>query len=811
MSRGRVERALARAAFALLLLCPRPGSAQAPVDDPLSRRITLRLERTDLASALTRLRTFYGLPLAFSLEALPAGRTVSIDANNQTLRTVLATILEGTGLRVVSTRGGAIVIAPGDPSDRPEDQAGPLPELATGVTQLDQIVVMGTPVSGAPEREQANAVSVIRGDDLRSYHFSRTADLFRTALPGVILWDRGPGGPPAEIAAVRGASSFTARGLKTYLDGVEIASPSLISLVDPRSIERIEVIRGPQGAALYGSDAIDGVIQIVTRKGRLGETAKLRVAASAAAGPFDRDALPSTMLRQDYSAMVSRSGPVASFALDGSLSRLGSGQSIPNTKSWSVHGGGQVALGSVLISGTIRAGQFNFVEEPVFGVPADPEVATRRPAGVDLTTVGVTATHQLSERWAQTLVAGFDRTSGAITSAGYSPGMIRSHDQAWVGALTTSVRQPLAATYETASKASLRYGSTIRTDLGEHDSGTFTFGLEHTRTGQERGAWESGRSAIATFYDDDVGNTGSFVQAKFLVGPLVLNAGTRAEWSGAFGANYGTAWAPSVGASWARPLSADAVLRLRAGWGRGIRPPEPGMSRGMATPRIRQEANPNLAPETQAGVEIGSEVFFGTGTFVRATWFDQHATDLIQSVAVTPPPGAPTTYQFQNVGAIRNRGFELEIGARWRRFEASGLFYRTRSTVERVAPGYSGYLRVGDEPPELPNSAGAFRLSYALPTVQVAIGASYLGSWKGYDWAGLVEDAQAGSTRPTVGNYVIRYPSVIKPYLTVSVDVTPGFTAFTSVDNLFNQVRFERHNGNPPPGRSLLVGLEVRP
>jgi outer membrane receptor protein involved in Fe transport len=231
----------------------------------------------------------------------------------------------------------------------------------------------------------------------------------------------------------------------------------------------------------------------------------------------------------------------------------------------------------------------------------------------------------------------------------------------------------------------------------------------------------------------------------------------------------------------------------------------------MAMARIRQEANPSLAPETQAGVELGSELFFGTGTFVRMTWFNQRASDLIQSVAVAPPPGAPTTYQFQNVGAIRNKGIELEAGFRWRRLEASGLLYRTESRVEKLAAGYSGYLRVGDEPPELPNAAGALRLAYALPTVQVAIGASYLGPWKGYDWAGLVSDAAAGSTLPSAGNYVIRYPSVIKPYLTLSVDVSRQLTAFSTVDNLFNQVRFERHNGSPPPGRSLLVGLELRP
>ena len=319
-------------AFLGLVASRQPVSAQDRPGGYLDRRISVRFDRVDLGTALTRLRTVYGIPLAFSPEIIPFGRPVTLALSDETVGGVLARMLEGTGLRVIPLSGGTVVVAPGLAGSPPPERS-PIPDIASGIRELDQIVVMGTPGQGAPEREQTNAVSIVHGAALRNYHFSRTAELFRTALPGVVLWDQGAAGPPAEIAAVRGASSFTARGLKTYIDGIEVASPSLVTLLDPRSIERIEVIRGPQGAALYGSDAINGVIQVVTRKGSMGDSRKIQAVASAAAGPFDRQAV-STMLRQDYAGAMTWGGTQASMAATGNLGRVGTGTTIPNTRSW---------------------------------------------------------------------------------------------------------------------------------------------------------------------------------------------------------------------------------------------------------------------------------------------------------------------------------------------------------------------------------------------------------------------------------------------------------------------------------------------
>ncbi len=71
--------------------------------------------------------------------------------------------------------------------------------------------------------------------------------------------------------------------------------------------------------------------------------------------------------------------------------------------------------------------------------------------------------------------------------------------------------------------------------------------------------------------------------------------------------------------------------------------------------------------------------------------------------------------------------------------------------------------------------------------------------------------ANLAPAKPSRRDYLIQYPGIIKPYLSLSFDVNRQLTTYLNIDNLTNSNRFERHNGNPPAGRSVLVGLEIKP
>ena len=132
--------------------------------------------------------------------------------------------------------------------------------------ELDQVVVTGTIVP-TPLKAVPTPVSVISGEDIALQRPQTVQELFRQAVPTAVSWNL-PANPNQTTFSVRGASTLNLGDgqMKVFVDGIEAASITRAS-VDPNSIERIEVVRGPQASAIYGSDAIGGVIQIFTKRG----------------------------------------------------------------------------------------------------------------------------------------------------------------------------------------------------------------------------------------------------------------------------------------------------------------------------------------------------------------------------------------------------------------------------------------------------------------------------------------------------------------------------------------------------------------
>lgn len=112
-----------------------------------------------------------------------------------------------------------------------------------------------------------SAVTVITRAEIERANPTSMAELLRGA-PGLALSETGgPGG--TTVVRLRGANSGQTL---VMIDGVRVNDPSGasgefdFSTISPSLIERVEILRGPQ-SALYGSEAIGGVINIITKRG----------------------------------------------------------------------------------------------------------------------------------------------------------------------------------------------------------------------------------------------------------------------------------------------------------------------------------------------------------------------------------------------------------------------------------------------------------------------------------------------------------------------------------------------------------------
>ena len=131
--------------------------------------------------------------------------------------------------------------------------------------ELDPIVVTAT----RTETELSligSAVEIISGEELRSRGASTLLEAL-ASVPGVVITRNGPAAGTGSVL-LRGAKG---EHLLVLVDGVEVNDPLGPvgsfdwNVISADAIERIEVVKGPQ-STLYGSDAIAGVIHIITRR-----------------------------------------------------------------------------------------------------------------------------------------------------------------------------------------------------------------------------------------------------------------------------------------------------------------------------------------------------------------------------------------------------------------------------------------------------------------------------------------------------------------------------------------------------------------
>jgi vitamin B12 transporter len=610
---------------------------------------------------------------------------------------------------------------------------------------LPEIVVTATRYPVAPD-SVASTVTVLRGEDLRAQGIHFVSDALRQ-VPGAQLVQGGPFGAATSLFVRGGESDY----VKVLVDGVPLNQPGgfydFASLTTD-NVERIEILRGP-GSVLYGSDAIAGVVQIVTRQGEDG----IQVGAAGEGGSFG-------------SARWEASGLGGSEALgwSASLSRLtsdGTYEFNNDYRNTAASARLQARAGertTVSLSGRYYDAKYHFPTD-FTGVPVDRNQFTTDETAAFALDLG----HRFSQLMeGQLLLGRSDIVTGFENPADPPPGPdFASSDQ--------------TSTDRTSADARLQLF------------------LPKGIRGLAGAAFEAQRQSVTGAFSEGRDNWGFYAQATALPDPrLQLTLGGRLDEN----EKFGTFWTYRAAAL----AFASPATRLRGSVGTGFK--EPGFFENFDSPF--SVGNPDLRPERTLSIEGGVEQDLAGGALgVAVTLFAQRFRDLIQFTFVPPDPGGPNYF---NVAAANSRGIEGTLHLR-PSGPLSGSISYTRLWTEVTDAGFdagdAATFVEGERLLRRPDDAVALRVASALGRVRLGTVLSWVGSRDDVRFGQFPEPNQrvelpAYTTLDLSGTFSVLQRRRGNPAL----DVT------ARVENVFDE-QYEQAVGFPARGRGVFVGLST--
>jgi len=507
-------------------------------------------------------------------------------------------------------------------------------ESAGADDNTENVVVTATRTA-EPVEKTGESVSVITAEHLADQQIVFVGDALQET-PGLVLVRNGGLGQNATVS-LRGAEAGQTLVL---IDGVRINDPStvdneaLLGDLLVNSIDRIEILRGPQ-STLYGSDAIGGVINVLTRRG--GDD-PLTLRASAEGGSFDT-----------YHINLGASGTVSDVEYGAAGNFL--------------HTNGISAADS-------RNGNSETDGYTNAGATENVRVHLNKAISVDLHSYYTNARDDFDDNFgfAPPFRVADSAAYGRNTLlAGYGALNIDLFDGAFNNRFAFSGSDSHRSFYDSAfdvvHKNSSDNGTTERLEyqgtLQPFSADELTFGAEYQQidfTGKTYSSFapqeiDTGSSHVASLYAQNMLN---------LFDRLTLTAGVRHDDDREFGGHN------SVKVAAALPLN-DWGTVLHANYGDGFKAP-------TLFEQFSEFSNPLhvLAPEVAHGWEAGAtQRFLDGGLIAQATYFWRNTNDQIDffvpDCSSKPPPDVCKTRPFgyyDNIARTHAEGVEVEATAR---------------------------------------------------------------------------------------------------------------------------------------------------
>ena len=502
-------------------------------------------------------------------------------------------------------------------------------ESGIPVLPQQEVVVTGNPTEKRLE-ELTVPVTVINAQQIEQEKALSLSDLLRD-VPGVFVRQKGATGASTSVI-LRGALSTQTLVL---IDGIEVNDPNLggafdFSDFDTAGIERIEVVRGSY-SALYGSSAVGGVVNIITKKGA-GEP---RLSVEALGGSFDTGRLlvgASGGTEKNYwSVCASR------FQTDNAMAHNSHWRETFTAKSGTIFGDG-LALDILAYANHSQS------EDPYdYGspLPLDDNITRER----DQYVLGAKLSHRVSDVLSYSVKTSFFDTDSYFENRGDTAG---APDEL-TSTCETSV-STIQGQIETDMAKLLRAG-----DLGWE----FVAGAQAKRITSLNFAVSQNffppPPTITTLFEDETEDKALFFQNEFVFRKrFTLCAGLRMDKYGSLTTEY----LPRFGVKYYF-LKETA---LKANYGEGFRAPSPIE---FFDPWV---GNLNLTPEKSHSYDAGVEQSFFTGKMkLEATYFQIRVNDLIA--------WDPSTFILENYKKTRTEGAEFTFSSKITKRVSIGLSY----------------------------------------------------------------------------------------------------------------------------------------
>jgi vitamin B12 transporter len=590
----------------------------------------------------------------------------------------------------------------------------------------EALVVTATRSETAPAIG-GSSTTAITSDDMRRRGTPLVADVLRSTPGATIAPSGGLGGVTSLF--VRGGESDYA---KVLLDGIPLNEPGgafNFSNVTTSGLERIEVVRGAM-SALFGSDAMAGVVQLFSTRGRRASSPQLN--ASFEGGGYGT-----------RRAEASVTGGTTSWDYAVSGARLDTDNRVPNnafgnTSIMASAGAtldeqGRLALRTVFRTERQRVG---VPGQTAFGRP-DRDAFFERGDVV----AGASLDHRASELWRQRVAVSVtdsrQTSTNLIADAPYTPSYKgrRAPFEFFDFTLDThNVYRRITANYQadlTVQNEGLRHHVTVAID-GDFERATFEDRL------------------TPTTLDVDRRNVGVAVQHQLVGRRIATTASLRAERN----ASFGTAVVPraSIGVVAHEGQGVLGTLTLRASAGVGVK--EPSMLESFSQ-NFFFLGNPDLQPERSKTVDIGvDQDLLGGRATVGATWFEGRYRN---QISVTTLDFSTFRGQYFNVGRTTARGVELSgVARRVAGLDvAAGYTWLDSRVVESTSP-FSQVFANGAWTFRRPRHSGFLNASYALDRLSIDVSGNFSGRQVDSDFSAL-EPAITNADLPAVWTAGARY------------------------------------------------------